>query len=111
MVRGLSNLLEANAKLLAPECTAAVRVPAGFRLSLLTPLGFEARDTHLLDACAVSGCEAELTSVRCGKCCLVRYCGPEHAKLHWPTHKLVCAPAAMTALCRAGQRREHSVYL
>ena len=38
--------------------------------------------------CAVCGCPAILF---CGKCRLTRYCGKEHQKIHWKTHKPDCA--------------------
>ena len=31
---------------------------------------------------------------RCGKCKVAKFCCPEHLRLAWPAHKLVCGTAA-----------------
>ncbi|XP_068145451.1 SET domain-containing protein SmydA-8 [Drosophila tropicalis] len=39
--------------------------------------------------CAICGVAASRT---CNRCRMVRYCGGEHQKEHWPSHKLKCKP-------------------
>lgn len=44
--------------------------------------------------CAVCGNPAPLV---CARCKAANYCGKEHQKLHWATHKPVCKPASTEA--------------
>lgn len=43
----------------------------------------------VVGSCAVCGCSA---SQWCGKCHLTAYCGKEHQKQHWKTHRSECSP-------------------
>lgn len=49
--------------------------------------------------------DCKLTDVkvklRCSRCQEVWYCGPEHQKAHWPTHKKVCKPASTASSSQA----------
>lgn len=41
------------------------------------------------ESCAECGAPSEL---KCSACKLVSYCGKEHQKQHWKSHKNICRP-------------------
>lgn len=51
-------------------------------------------------ACGVCGTEAALV---CGGCSSVFYCGKEHQKQHWGSHRKECLPYKVVASPEAGK--------
>ena len=56
-----------------------------------------------IDCCSFPSCRiSSLTAAvndlkKCGGCKRVQYCGAEHQKLHWKTHKIDCKKWALEA--------------
>jgi hypothetical protein len=57
-------------------------------------LFFDDRKTSLDKAahvCHLRGCEVNTRLLTCSGCRMVKYCGAEHQKQDWETHKVMCA--------------------
>jgi hypothetical protein len=58
--------------------------------------------TRPMTTCAFPGCEVTSTALcplrKCGRCLAVYYCGPQHQRDHWLSHKAGCVERSRTGV-------------